>query len=51
MALLDEAVAKRSNCRIFLRNNPRLEPLRQNPGFPILLTRVELDDVAEAYEK
>ncbi len=52
MALLDEAVAKRSNCLIFLRNDPRLEPLRQNPHFPILLTRVGLDDVAVAsYER
>jgi tetratricopeptide (TPR) repeat protein len=52
MTLLDEAVAKRSNCLIFLRNDPRLEPLRQNPGFPILLTRVGLDDVAVAsYER
>jgi hypothetical protein len=31
MALLDEAVAKRSNCLIFLRNAPRLEPIRQHP--------------------
>src|SRR5688572_9561389 len=52
IALLDEAVAKRSNCLIFLRNDPRLQPLRHNPGFPILLTRVGFDDVAVAsYEK
>jgi hypothetical protein len=31
ISLLDEAVAKRSNCLIFLRNDPRLEPIRQHP--------------------
>jgi hypothetical protein len=52
MTLLDEAVAKRSNCLIFLRNDPRLEPIRQNPNFPLLLNRVGLDDVAMAsYER
>jgi DNA-binding winged helix-turn-helix (wHTH) protein/TolB-like protein len=52
MSLLDEAVAKRSNCLIFLRNDPRLAPLRQNSHFPLLLNRVGLDDVAMAsYEK
>jgi DNA-binding winged helix-turn-helix (wHTH) protein/TolB-like protein/Tfp pilus assembly protein PilF len=50
--LLDEAVAKRSNCLIFLRNDPRLAPIRQNPHFPLLLNRVGLDDVAVAsYER
>ena len=52
IALLDEAVAKRSNCLIFLRNDPRMKPIRQNPHFPVLLTRVGLDDVAVAsYER
>lgn len=52
IALLDEAVAKRSNCLIFLRNDPRLAPLRQHPHFALLLNRVGLDDVALAsYEK
>ena len=52
MSLLDEAVAKRSNCLIFLRNDPRLERIRQHPDFPLLLTRVGLDDVALAsYER
>jgi len=46
MALLDEAVAKRSNCLIFLRNDPRLAPIRQHPHYPVLLSRVGLDDVA-----
>lgn len=46
MALLDEAVAKRSNCLMFLRNDPRLEPIRQHPHYPVLLSRVGLDDVA-----
>ena len=39
MTLLDEAVAKRSNCLIFLRNDPRLKPLRPQPHFRILLNR------------
>jgi DNA-binding winged helix-turn-helix (wHTH) protein/TolB-like protein/Tfp pilus assembly protein PilF len=51
IALLDEAVAKRSNCLIFLRNDPRLEPIRPHPHFPILLNRVGLDDVAVASYK
>ena len=51
MTLLDEAVAKRSNCLIFLRNDPRLEPIRQHPHYPVLLTRVGLDDVAVASYK
>ena len=51
MTLLDEAVAKRSNCLIFVRNDPRLEPLRQDPHFPLLLSRVGLDDVAVASYK
>ncbi len=51
LTLLDEAVAKRSNCLIFLRNDPRLEPIRQHPHFPVLLTRVGLDDVAVASYK
>ena len=52
MTWFDEAVAKRSNCLIFLRNDPRLEHLRLNPHFPVLLNRVGLDDVAVAsYER
>ena len=46
ISLLDEAVEKRSNCLIFLRNDPRLEPLRQHPHFAVLLDRVGLDDTA-----
>ncbi|HEY8327520.1 MAG TPA: winged helix-turn-helix domain-containing protein [Rhodanobacter sp.] len=46
MALLDEAVAKRSNCLIFLRNDPRLKPVRQHPHYQVLLSRVGLDDLA-----
>jgi DNA-binding winged helix-turn-helix (wHTH) protein/TolB-like protein/Tfp pilus assembly protein PilF len=46
MALLDEAVAKRSNCLIFLRNDPRLAPIRRHPHYPVLLSRVGLDDVS-----
>jgi tetratricopeptide (TPR) repeat protein len=51
IALLDEAVAKRSNCLIFLRNDLRLESIRQHPHYPILLSRVGLDDVAVASYK
>lgn len=51
MTLLDEAVAKRSNCLIFLRNDPRLQPIRQHPHYPVLLNRVGLDDVAVASYK
>ena len=49
--LLDEAVTKRSNCLMFLRNDPRLEPIRQHPHFSALLNRVGLDDVAVASYK
>lgn len=48
MTLLDEAVAMRSNCVIFLRVDPRLESIRRNPHYPLLLNRVGLDDVAVA---
>lgn len=48
IGLLDESVAKRSNCLIFLRNDPRLEPIRQHPHYLVLLNRVGLDDVAVA---
>jgi DNA-binding winged helix-turn-helix (wHTH) protein/TolB-like protein len=51
ISLLDEAVAKRSNCLMFLRNDPRLEPIRQHPHFAVLLNRVGLDDVAVASYK
>jgi hypothetical protein len=51
ISLLDDAVAKRSNCLIFLRNDPRLQPLRRHPHFPVLLHRVGLDDVAVASYK
>lgn len=52
LTLLDDAVAKRSNCLMFLRNDPRLEPIRQDPRYAILLTRVGLDDLALAsYER
>ncbi|WP_116811078.1 winged helix-turn-helix domain-containing protein [Steroidobacter cummioxidans] len=51
MTLLDDAVAKRSNCLIFLRNDPRMKPIRQHPHYPVLLNRVGLDDVAVASYK
>lgn len=46
LALLEDAVAKRSNCLMFLRNDPRLRPLHGDPRFAALLARVGLDDVA-----
>lgn len=46
IALLEEAVAKRSNCLIFLRNDPRMKVLHDDARFSTLLTRVGLDDTA-----
>ena len=51
LTLLDDAVVKRSNCLMFLRNDPRLEPIRQDPHYQVLLNRVGLDDVAVASYK
>jgi DNA-binding winged helix-turn-helix (wHTH) protein/TolB-like protein len=51
MTLLDEAVAVRSNCLMFLRHDPRLEPIRQDPHYQVLLNRVGLDDLAVASYK
>ena len=51
ISLLDDAVAARSNCLIFLRNDPRLEPIRQDPHYQVLLNRVGLDDDALASYK
>ncbi len=48
ITLLDEAVAKRSNCLMFLRQDPRLQALRTDPRYPLLLARVGLDDTAVA---
>jgi len=48
LALLDEAVAKRSNCLIFLRNDPRMQVLKGDARFDALLARVGLDDTALA---
>ncbi len=48
--LLHEAVEKRSNCLMFLRNDPRLDVLRNDPrhasSFAQLLKLVGLDDEA-----
>jgi class 3 adenylate cyclase/TolB-like protein/tetratricopeptide (TPR) repeat protein len=51
ITLLEEAVAKRSNCLIFLRNDPRMKILHQDPRYSLLLTRVGLDDMALASYK
>jgi TolB-like protein len=48
MALLEQAYAKRSNCLVFLRVDPRLQPIRDSPRhraqYLDLLARVGLDD-------
>jgi tetratricopeptide (TPR) repeat protein len=50
--LLDDAIEYRSNCLIFLRNDPRLAPIRDDPRYETLLVRVGLDDTALAgYER
>jgi hypothetical protein len=54
--LLYEAVDKRSNCLIFLRNDPRMRTLREDPHhagrFKELLTLVGLDEAAvRSYKK
>jgi len=46
--LLDEALSYRSNCLIFLRNDPRMRPLESDPRYTMLLARVGLDDTAIA---
>jgi DNA-binding winged helix-turn-helix (wHTH) protein/TolB-like protein/tetratricopeptide (TPR) repeat protein len=48
LALLGEAVEKRSNCLIFLRNDPRWASIRPDPRFAVLLRRVGLDDISLA---
>lgn len=47
IALLEEAVAKRSNCLIFLRNDPRMKVLHGDARFSTLLARVGLDETAQ----
>ena len=54
--LLYEAVDKRSNCLIFLRNDPRMKVLREDPRhaarYAELLKLVGLDDAAvKSYER
>jgi DNA-binding winged helix-turn-helix (wHTH) protein/TolB-like protein/tetratricopeptide (TPR) repeat protein len=50
-ALLSEAVELRSNCLIFLRNDPRWASIRTDPRFEVLLRRVGLDDTSLASYK
>jgi tetratricopeptide (TPR) repeat protein len=51
ISLLNDAVEKRSNCLIFLRNDPRLKVLREDPRYDVLLARVGLDDASVASYK
>jgi len=51
MTLLDDAIAKRSNCIMFLRIDPRLAPIRDDPHYSQLLSRAGLDDVSVASYK
>jgi tetratricopeptide (TPR) repeat protein len=51
IALLNEAVEKRSNCLMFLRSDPRMRVLRDDPRYAGLLARVGLDDTALASYK
>lgn len=51
IALLGDAVEKRSNCLVFLRNDPRWGAIRQDPRFAVLLRRVGLDDASLATYK
>jgi hypothetical protein len=48
MSLLEEAYEKRSNCLVFLRVDPRFQPIRESPRhrehYLDLLARVGLDD-------
>jgi DNA-binding winged helix-turn-helix (wHTH) protein/TolB-like protein len=50
MALLEKSYEKRSNCLIFLRGDPRFQPLRDDARyrerFRALLVRIGLDDAA-----
>ena len=51
IALLGEAVEKRSNCLVFLRNDPRWAAIRPDPRFAVLLRRVGLNDASLATYK
>lgn len=56
LELLEQAIGFRSNCLIFLRNDPRMRTLRDDPRhaarFAELLARVGLDDAAvKSYRK
>lgn len=43
-SLFNEAVSSRSNCLVFTRNDQRLSPVKNDPRYKTLLTRIGLDD-------
>jgi len=44
--LLDHSVDYRSNCLMFTRQDPRLEPIRDDPRYTTLLNTLRLDDLS-----
>ena len=49
---LDRSVDLRSNCLMFARQDPRFDPLRNDPQFEKLLQKIRLDDASVAqYER
>ncbi len=50
-SLLEQAVHYRSNCLMFTRNDPRLDPLRDDARFDLILEAVQLTEAdIQAYE-
>lgn len=45
-SLFERAVESRSNCLLFARNDLRLLPIKNDPRYQALLTRIGLDDAS-----